>query len=33
VEDALAHLGVIVRSLPLTPNVVWEWIDAASQRS
>ncbi len=32
VEDALAHLGVVVRSLPLTPNVVWEWIDAASRR-
>ena len=26
VEDALAHLGVVVRSLPITPEQVWRWI-------
>ena len=30
VEDALAHLGVVVRALPITPNDVWQWIDGAS---
>ena len=26
VEDALAHLGVVVRSLPITPEQVWHWL-------
>ncbi len=26
VEDALAHLGVVVRSLPITPERVWRWL-------
>jgi 2-furoyl-CoA dehydrogenase large subunit len=26
VEDALAHLGVVVRSLPITPEQVWRWL-------
>jgi len=26
VEDALAELGVTVRSLPLTPERVWRWL-------
>jgi CO/xanthine dehydrogenase Mo-binding subunit len=26
VDDALAHLGVVVRSLPITPEVVWRWM-------
>jgi 2-furoyl-CoA dehydrogenase large subunit len=26
VDDALAHLGVVVRSLPITPEQVWRWI-------
>jgi len=26
VEDALAHLGVVVRSLPITPEQIWRWI-------
>jgi 2-furoyl-CoA dehydrogenase large subunit len=26
VEDALAHLGVVVRGLPITPEQVWRWI-------
>jgi CO/xanthine dehydrogenase Mo-binding subunit len=29
VEDALAHLGVVVRSLPITPEQVWRWLRAA----
>ena len=29
VEDALAHLGVVVRSLPITPEQVWRWLSAA----
>ena len=29
VEDALAHLGVVVRSLPVTPEQVWRWLSAA----
>jgi 2-furoyl-CoA dehydrogenase large subunit len=32
VDDALAPLGVVVRSLPLTPNIVWQWIDDATRR-
>ena len=28
VEDALAHLGVVVRSLPITPERVWRWLVA-----
>jgi len=30
VDDALAHLGVTVRSLPITPDAVWRWLDAAA---
>ena len=26
VEDALAELGVTVRSLPITPERVWRWL-------
>ncbi|HKC08446.1 MAG TPA: molybdopterin cofactor-binding domain-containing protein, partial [Methylomirabilota bacterium] len=26
IEDALAHLGVVVRSLPITPEQIWRWI-------
>ncbi|HEY7648292.1 MAG TPA: xanthine dehydrogenase family protein molybdopterin-binding subunit [Methylomirabilota bacterium] len=26
VEDALAHLGVVVRALPITPERVWRWL-------
>ncbi len=26
VDDALAHLGVVVRSLPITPEAVWRWL-------
>ena len=26
VDDALAHLGVVVRALPITPDVVWRWV-------
>jgi 2-furoyl-CoA dehydrogenase large subunit len=26
VDDALAHLGVVVRSLPITPEQVWRWL-------
>jgi carbon-monoxide dehydrogenase large subunit len=26
VEDALAHLGVVVRSLPITPEQIWRWL-------
>jgi 2-furoyl-CoA dehydrogenase large subunit len=26
VEDALAHLGVVVRALPITPEQVWRWL-------
>jgi 2-furoyl-CoA dehydrogenase large subunit len=26
VEDALAHLGVVVRALPVTPERVWRWL-------
>jgi 2-furoyl-CoA dehydrogenase large subunit len=26
VEDALAHLGVVVRSLPITPEQIWVWL-------
>jgi len=33
VEDALAHLGVVVRALPITPNDIWEWIEAATTAS
>jgi aerobic carbon-monoxide dehydrogenase small subunit len=29
VDDALAHLGVVVRSLPITPDTVWRWLEAA----
>jgi len=29
IEDALAHLGVVVRSLPITPEQVWRWLSAA----
>jgi CO/xanthine dehydrogenase Mo-binding subunit len=25
VEDALAHLGVVVRGLPITPEQIWRW--------
>jgi 2-furoyl-CoA dehydrogenase large subunit len=30
VEGALAHLGVVVRSLPITPEQVWRWLRAGS---
>jgi 2-furoyl-CoA dehydrogenase large subunit len=30
VEDALGHLGVVVRSLPITPERVWRWLRAAT---
>jgi carbon-monoxide dehydrogenase medium subunit len=30
VEDALAHPGVVVRSLPITPEQVWRWLRAGS---
>lgn len=34
VEDALAHLGVVVRSLPITPERVWRWLrEAAAGRA
>jgi CO/xanthine dehydrogenase Mo-binding subunit len=26
VDDALAHLGIVVRSLPITPDTVWRWL-------
>jgi 2-furoyl-CoA dehydrogenase large subunit len=26
VDDALAHLGVVVRGLPITPEQVWRWL-------
>jgi CO/xanthine dehydrogenase Mo-binding subunit len=29
VEDALATLGVVVRSLPITPERVWRWLGEA----
>jgi len=29
VDDALAHLGVVVRALPITPEAVWRWLSAA----
>jgi 2-furoyl-CoA dehydrogenase large subunit len=29
VEDALAHLGVVVRSLPITPERVWRWLEVS----
>jgi carbon-monoxide dehydrogenase large subunit len=29
VEDALAHLGVVVRSLPITPEQVCRWLREA----
>jgi len=25
IEDALAHLGVVVRGLPITPEQIWRW--------
>jgi CO/xanthine dehydrogenase Mo-binding subunit len=28
VEDALAHLGCTIRSLPITPDLVWRWLQA-----
>ncbi len=31
VEDALAPLGVVIRSLPITPERVWRWL-ASAQR-
>jgi 2-furoyl-CoA dehydrogenase large subunit len=31
VEDALAELGVTVRSLPLTPERVWRWLQNAEE--
>jgi CO/xanthine dehydrogenase Mo-binding subunit len=31
VEDALKHLGVRVRELPLSPEVVWKLIQEAVQ--
>jgi 2-furoyl-CoA dehydrogenase large subunit len=30
VEDALAPLGVVVRSLPITPERVWRWVTEAT---
>jgi 2-furoyl-CoA dehydrogenase large subunit len=27
VEDALAHLGCTIRSLPITPDQVWRWLE------
>ena len=29
VDDALAPYGVVVRSLPITPEAVWRWLAAA----
>jgi hypothetical protein len=31
VEDALAELGVTVRSLPITPERVWRWLEAPEE--
>ena len=28
VEDALASFGVTIRSLPITPEQVWRWMQA-----
>jgi 2-furoyl-CoA dehydrogenase large subunit len=33
VEDALAHLGVVVRSLPITPERVWRWLEVHTNKS
>ena len=33
VDDALAHLGVVVRSLPITPDAVWRWLARGGQES
>jgi CO/xanthine dehydrogenase Mo-binding subunit len=32
VEDALAPFGVVVRSLPITPEIVWRWISGYAAR-
>jgi CO/xanthine dehydrogenase Mo-binding subunit len=29
VEDALAEFGVVIRSLPITPERVWRWLQEA----
>jgi CO/xanthine dehydrogenase Mo-binding subunit len=29
VEDALADFGVVIRSLPITPERVWRWLQEA----
>jgi CO/xanthine dehydrogenase Mo-binding subunit len=31
VEDALAPCGVVIRSLPITPEQVWRWLRAAPE--
>jgi CO/xanthine dehydrogenase Mo-binding subunit len=33
VEDALGHLGVVVRALPITPERVWRWLEGSTPRS
>ena len=33
VEDALAHLGVVVRSLPITPERVCRWLGSQTSKS
>ena len=33
VEDALGHLGVVVRALPITPERVWRWLEGPTPRS
>jgi CO/xanthine dehydrogenase Mo-binding subunit len=30
VEDALAEFGVVIRSLPITPERVWRWLQEAT---
>ncbi len=31
VEDALAPMGVVIRSLPITPERVWRWLSFGGQ--
>jgi len=31
VDDALTPLGIVVRALPLTPDALWQRIDAATR--
>jgi hypothetical protein len=33
VEDALTPFGVTIRSLPITPERVWRWMQASAARS